>query len=140
MPKVRGNYAQKWKDRASTATEIYVEGVQNPRVDWATATQQAESNYNAGVQAAISKKAFGKGVRLAGSSKQIRGAVEKGSQRFSQGVQLGEGAYQSGIDPYIKATESTTLPPRGPKGDPKNLIRVQKMNEVMMKKKSELRG
>jgi hypothetical protein len=140
MARVRSGYTERWKTRASAASSTYVEGVQNPRNDWAIQTAGAKIAYSAGITKAISSNSFEKGVRKAGSAKQIRGVVEKGATRYAQGVMVGDANYEAGMSPYIQAIEATTLPPRGAKGDPANLERVRKMNEAMMKKKKELRG
>ena len=57
-----------WTRRAGAATPDYEAGVKNPRTDWEEATAAAEENYNAGVQAAINRGAFGSGVRAAGTN------------------------------------------------------------------------
>jgi len=135
MPRVRANAAAKFARNAAQAGGAYQDGVQNPRTPWAAATIAAEANQAAGVQAAIAAKSFAKGVRKAGDAKYTRGAVEKGVQRFSQGVQLAEGDYQTGVAPYFAVIESTTLPPKFPKGDPRNIQRVAAMAQALRAKK-----
>lgn len=135
MPKVRANSADKWARKASASTQDYTEGVANPRVPWAQATQAAAANQAAGVQAAIQRKAFEKGVARAGDEKWKRKAEGVGSSRFSQGVQAGVNDYQQGVAPYLQTIESTTLPPRGPKGDPRNIQRVAAIADALRKKK-----
>lgn len=135
MPKVRTGGAEKWSRRASGATEEYKAGVANPRTDWAEATQSAENSYNQGVQEAITQKRFSKGVRQAGSQKWRDKATEKGASRFSQGVSLGEQDYASGVAPYLDTISKITLPPRGAKGDPRNLERVKIISDALRKRK-----
>lgn len=124
MAKIRQGAADKWSRRASVATEDYQTGVDNPRTDWKTATMAAAKNQEAGVMEAIKNKSFEKGVAQAGSEKWKQGALIKGSQRFAQGVQDSQGAYEQGVAPYLRVIEQTSLPPRYPKGDPRNLQRV----------------
>lgn len=135
MPKIRSGGSQRWVDHASRATDDYVTGVQNPRVDWAQATAAAEQTYNQGVQDAISKGRFGKGVKRAGSASQIAGAVGKGSQRFASGVSDAQAKYASRVQPFLDVISNTTLPPRGPKGDPRNLDRVKAITTALRNKK-----
>jgi len=135
MPKVRGNASEKWVRKASASTQDYSEGVANPRVPWAQATAAAAANQAAGVQAAIQRKAFEKGVAKAGDEKWRRKAEGIGSSRFSQGVQAGASDYATGVAPYLQTIESTTLPPRGPKGDPRNIQRVAAIADALRKKK-----
>ncbi len=140
MGRVRAGGAERWKSRAAAASQTYVDGVNNPRRDWAEATAAAEANYAQGIQSAVSKKSFSKGVKRVGSEKQKRGVTEKGATRFAQGVQLGDANYQTGIAPYIQELESKTLPPRGPKGSPANLERVRAVNDALFKKKQQIKG
>lgn len=114
----------KWARVAGGAQAEYEEGVKNPRRSWSTETARAEKAYEAGVQAAIARKAFGSGVKAAGDEKWQRNAIEKGPQRYAQGVGLAQGDYEKGFAPYHQALSNLTLPARGPKGDPKNINRV----------------
>ena len=114
----------KWARRAGNAGPEYEDGIRNPRKSWAQETKAAETAYEQGVQAAISAKRFGKGVDKAGDDKWSKNAIEKGPQRFQQGVSLAQPAYEAGFAPFRDVIANTTLPPRGPKGDPKNIQRV----------------
>lgn len=135
MPKVRGNAGEKWGRVTPQRTDDYIQGVQNPRTSWQQATTAAEGNYQAGVQQAIAEKRFGKGVAKAGDQKWQSKAVTLGGQRFGPGVQEGVSAYQSGFAPYQQVIESTQLPPRFPKGDPRNLARVGAIATALRNKK-----
>lgn len=106
-------------------TQDYHDGVENPRRDWATATAASEGAYEAGVQQAIAKKRFGKGVKAAGTETWQRGAIEKGTQRWGPGVVLAEAKYARNFAPYRDAIERATLPPRYARRDPRNLDRVK---------------
>lgn len=135
MPKVRKGGAERWVNRASVATEDYKEGIMNPRKDWAQATIEGKSNYVQGIQDSISKDSYAKGVRRAGSAKQQSKSVGKGAQRFAAGVADAQADYATAIAPFIQVIESTTLPPRGPKGDPRNLERVKAITVALRNKK-----
>lgn len=110
----------KWKTKVAAAGPDYIDGVTNPKADWQTETSKAEGSYEQGVTAAIGRKAFGKGVSRAGTAKWQKGAIEKGPGRWTSGVALAEDEYRSGMGEVISTIEATALPPRGPKGDPKN--------------------
>jgi hypothetical protein len=114
----------KWKRVASGAAVEYEEGVKNPKRDWAKATAAAEPAYTQGITAALSRKAFGKGVNKAGTAKWQENAIKKGPGRYSEGVNLAEDAYITGFGPYREIIARTTLPARGARGDPKNINRV----------------
>jgi hypothetical protein len=135
MAKVRSNVAKKWGSNTTASTEFYTDGVRNPRTPWAAATTAAAANQAAGVQKAISEKRFEKGVAKAGDSKWQSGAIEKGSARFAQGVQAGQSEYEKNVQPFLQTIESTTLPPRYPKGDPRNILRVTAIADALRKKK-----
>lgn len=135
MPKVRLGSSQRWVDHASRATDDYVQGIQNPRADWAQATSAAEGNYEQGIQEAISKKRFGKGVKRAGSASQIAGAIGKGKDRYAGGVSAAESKYASRVQPFLDVIANVSLPPRGPKGDPRNFDRVVIIAKALRAKK-----
>jgi len=79
----------------------------------------------------MARGAFGKGVKTAGTSKWQRNALEKGCARWANGIMLAEDAYIQGFTPYAQVISNTKLPPRGPKGDPKNIERVRVMADAL---------
>lgn len=130
----------KWARVTSGAGNEYLEGVTNPRSSWASGAAGAEKAYNAGVQAAITRGGFGKGVRKAGDKKWQDNAISKGPARFSQGVSLAEDAYAAGFAPYADTLKALTLTPRGAKGDPANINRVAQVAKALNDKKKSLAG
>jgi hypothetical protein len=135
MPKVRGSPGQKFVNRAGVATPEYTSGVQNPRVPWQAAATAAASSQAAGVQAAIAAKRFEKGVAKAGDAKWSTKASTVGASRYAPGVQAGRADYETGVGPYLNAIQGITLPPRGPKGDPRNIQRVALIADTLRKLK-----
>ncbi len=123
--------ADKWVRRAGQAGPDYTRGVQNPRTSWAEATAQAADAQAAGVQQAISEGRFEKGVAKAGNAKWQRKASTVGAQRFGQGVAAAKGDYESGFAPYAAVIQGVTLPPRGPKGDPRNYERTKIIGDAL---------
>jgi hypothetical protein len=117
----------KWERQSASSTPEYEAGIKSPKTDWQKAASDAEANYTAGVQAAIQRKAFGKGVNKAGSAKWQNQALTKGVQRWAQGISLSKDAYTAGFGPYREVIQRTNLPPRGPKGSPQNITRVAVM-------------
>ena len=138
MPKVRAGTASKWGTNASQAGGYYQQGVNNPRADWQTATIAAADNQASAVQKAIQEKRFQKGVAKAGSAKWQAGAINKGVSRYTTGVQTAQGDFETAIQPFLQTIESTTLPPRYPKGDPRNIERVRVLADAMRKKKMSM--
>lgn len=131
---------EKWKRVAAGAGEEYRVGIENPRTDWASATRSAESQYNAGVQAAIARKAFGKGVTKAGTAKWQAMALAKGPSRWSEGIGLSGDAYRAGFEPYARVIAGLALPARGAKGDPKNIARVAAVAKALHDEKIKRSG
>ena len=128
-----GSIQSKFVNRASVAAPDYERGVKAPRRPWAQATQAAEANYVAGVQAAASKGRFGRGVAKAGDAKFQRGAIEKGIARFGAGVAAAAGDFAAGFEPFRAALQGTTLPPRKARRDPSNLARVGAVVTTMIR-------
>jgi len=124
MPVDAGRTAAKWKRRASSAGEEYAQGVQNPSKPWAASAAAAAPLYAAGVQAAIGRNAFAKGVGAAGDAKWQQGATQKGPARFAEGVTLAEPAYAQGFARVAGVLNSVQYPPRQPTGSPGNIARV----------------
>lgn len=136
--KTAAQSAKKWARVTPARSEDYAEGVATTDQDWATNTAAAEDRYKAGIQKAVSRGAFGKGVKAAGQDKWKKNTLEKGTRRWGEGVQAAEQNYQIGFEPYAAVIASTTLPPKYPKGDPRNLERTRVMNEALRKKKESL--
>jgi len=117
--------SDKWVRRASVAGPDYQAGVTNPRAPWAAAAVAGKMNWQTGVQGAITRDAFAKGVTNAGDEKWRTAAIRKGPGRFAEGVAIGKDEWQKGFAPYQAAISAVVLPPRGAKGDPKNIERVR---------------
>lgn len=116
--------AKKWARVTPQRTEDYSSGVKNPTKDWGAATLASSDAQAKGIQQAISEKRFEKGVSKAGTAKWQAKTATKGVDRWGSGVQVAQPDFESGFAPYAQRIASTTLPPRYPKGDPRNLERV----------------
>lgn len=114
---------EKWTRVTPGRQADFESGVAAPTKDWETQAAAAEGAYEGGVSAAVGRKAYGRGVRAAGTAKwKSKTLAVKG--RWGEGVRLGGDDFQSGFGPYHAVIERTTLPPVYPKGDPRNLERV----------------
>ncbi len=127
MPQTKGaaKAARKWKERTAVAVEDYREGVNNPRADWAQATEGAHDTWKAAITEAANKGSFAKGVAAAGTAKWKTGAITKGADRYPTGVAVAEDDYNRAMQGVISTIESVNLPKRYPKGDPRNIKRVE---------------
>lgn len=128
--------AAKWARVTPQRTEDYSAGVQQPRTPWAAAAAAANDRYKAGVTEAASQNRFVKGINAAGDARWQQKALAKGPSRFAEGVAMSGPDYQAAVQPYIDTIASTQLPPRGPKGDPRNLLRVAAISTALRKRKT----
>lgn len=138
MPAVKSGSATaaKWSRVSAQRTEDYQQGVAAPRTPWAAATAAAEERYKQGVTEAAGRGAFGKGVRAAGDARWSQKAQAKGPARYAEGVQMSGPDYAAGVQPYLDTIAATTLPPRYPKGDPRNVQRVAVLSAALRKRKT----
>lgn len=113
----------------------YQAGVQSPKKDWKTETSNAKDAWSQGVQDAIGRGAFDKGVTKAGTSKWQSKAVSVGVPRWGAGVTAGVPDYAAGFGPYQAVIAAVDLPPKGAKGDPRNFDRVVKIGTALHAKK-----
>lgn len=133
--KSMANIRDKWTRVTPGRTEDYKLGVQNPKRDWAEETKAAAGNWKAGIDAAATKGLFAKGVEKAGSKKWQAKALTKGPGRFAEGVYVAGPDYEAGFKPYRDAIESVDLGPKFPRRDPRNLDRVKKVVDALVKEK-----
>jgi len=127
--------AEKWTRVTPGRTEDYKIGIESPRKDWAEATGAAEESYKTGVTEAAAEGRFGRGVAAAGTPKWKDKALKKGVPRWGEGVRIAGPDYASGFGPYRDVIEQTNLPPRYPKGDPRNIERVAVLAAALRAKK-----
>jgi len=131
-----GRIAAKWARVTPQRSEDYTLGVQQPRTPWAAAAAAANDRYKSGVTEAANANRFQKGVTAAGDQKWQQKSLAKGPARFAEGVALSGPDYQAAVQPYIDTIAATALPPRGPKGDPRNLARVAAIASALRKRKT----
>ena len=100
-------------------------GLKDPKKIWVEEAAAAEEAWEGGVTDAVTRKAFSKGVVEAGQAAYIEPALKLGVGRYRAGVEFGTPKYGKKFAPYRDVIEGTTLPPRGPVGDPANIERVR---------------
>jgi hypothetical protein len=131
--KTAAEIAAKWKRVTSGRQADFEAGVKDPGVDWAGPTAAAKEAFNQGIQDAIGRGAFEKGVQASGTDNWRRGVVDRGIPRFTQGVAVAEQDMAAGIAKPRDVIERTlpTLPPRGPRGAPINQERSARMASAL---------
>lgn len=127
---------EKWGRVTPTRTEDYTLGIKNPKRDWAQAATAAKASWAGGVQAAATNDGYAKGVNKAGSAKWQDKATKKGPSRFAEGVVIGAADYGTAFSPYADVIKATTLTPRFPRGDIRNIERVKTLAMALRKKKT----
>lgn len=127
--------ADKWTRVTPGRVEDYKIGIENPKRDWQEETLAAEGNWKAGVDKAQAAGLFGKGVKKAGTAKWKEKALAKGPGRFAEGVYIAGPDYEKGFAPFRDAIEKVDLGPRFPRRDPRNLDRVKRVVDALVKEK-----
>lgn len=117
---IRDKYARV----APTRVADFQEGIRNPRRSWEQSTREAAERYAQGVTQAVGEGRFEAGVAKAGDEKWSRKTEAVGVQRWAPGIQASLQDYERGFAPFHQVIARTQLPPRGPKGDPRNIERV----------------
>jgi hypothetical protein len=133
MPKVKSAsaIAEKWSRVAPTRQQDYEAGIKDPGVDWARATEASRESYEAGVQEAIQGGRFQRGVTAAGNQKWADKTLNVGAGRWTGGVRAAATDYEHAMEPVVQVIERTVLPPRGPRGDPRNFQRAEVMGRAL---------
>lgn len=127
--------ARKFVQRGQGAAADYAAGVAGASNDWQQKTAASADTYNAGVQEAISRGAFARGINSAAASKYQTRSSGVGAQRFPQGIAQAGPEWETNTAPFLQTLSSLTLSPRRPKGDPGNLIRVQEVTQALRRRK-----
>lgn len=127
---------EKWTRVTPMRTEDYKLGVQTPRRDWQASAVASKESHKMAMAAAAASDSFAKGIVKAGTGKWQSRALQKGPARFAEGVMVGGDDYEKGFAPYRDEIEKTALPPRFPKRDPRNLMRVTAIATALGKKKT----
>jgi hypothetical protein len=126
---------EKWGRVTPQRSEDYALGIKNPKRDWAQAAAAAKQSHKDAMIAAGNNDSYAKGVAKAGTARWQDRAIRKGPGRFAEGVVVGAADYGTGFAPYADVIKATTLSPRFPRGDIRNLDRVKVISQALRKKK-----
>ena len=129
-----------YRQSISLVPQRYKAGI--ARADWKTAASrpEARANYEAGVQAAISRNAWGAGIDKVSNEEWKRMADSKGSQSIAQGMTQGAEKYQRNFAPIMDRIKSAveSLPPKST--DPMSNIDARLKPVVMAAREAAGRG
>ncbi|MEM4667426.1 MAG: hypothetical protein QW498_09015 [Thermofilum sp.] len=127
---------EKWRSRASAASGDYAAGVEAPKYDWQKNTLAASDAWKSGVTEAAAKNMFSKGVAATPTDFWKSRAITLGTARFADGVSKSVDVYKAKWAPYYDVLTKIELPPRGARGDPKNIERVRAIITALRAKKT----
>lgn len=127
--------ARKFVERGAAASGDYAAGVAGAAGDWQQKTAASAETYNAGVQDAISRGAFARGINGTAAAKYQERASNVGARRFPEGIRSAGPAWESATQPYLQTIASLNLEPRRPKGDPANIRRVEQVATALRRRK-----
>lgn len=126
---------EKWLRITPTRTEEYRQGIEEPRRDWEKAANAQKDLWKTSIIEAAEQDMFARGVAKAGTPKWRRRALLHGPERFKEGVQAAGPEFEAGFAPFVDVIRTTVLPPRFPKGDPRNLERVRVIAQALRQKR-----
>ena len=103
----------------------YQKGVSGKGSLWSSRTSASEANWQAGVQEAIAKKKFARGVTEAGPSGYDQGVTQKGVANWPTGMQQAGTKYQKKVAKFQPLWDQALPTPKGNRRSPQNLKRIQ---------------
>lgn len=116
--------AEKFARVAPDRARDYAAGVADANVDWQGPTERAKETWADGVSQAARDDRFAKGVKRSGTEHWRNKTTSMGVQRWPAGIREAKKDYEEGVAPYIEELSRVNLPPRAPRGDPRNIERV----------------
>lgn len=131
--KTASQSAGKWATNAGSASGNYLEGASSTTKDQSAAAIAAKGLYQQGIQEAISRDAYAKGLSKSGKAGWLRGVQEKGAANFGVGVTSpsAQSKYAQESGRFDSARNAASGQPRGAKGSPQNLQRVAAVVNAM---------
>jgi len=125
----------KWQRVTPQRTEDYKIGVQAPKRSWSDSALKQKETWKQAITAAAQAGLYEKGIQRAGDDGWKQQALAKGPSRFAEGVMISADKYEENFQPYAEEIQRVSLPPRMPKGDPRNIERVKAIADALRKKK-----
>jgi hypothetical protein len=125
----------KWQRVTPQRTEDYKIGVQAPKRSWSDSALKQKETWKAAITAAAQAGLYERGISRTGDDGWKNQALAKGPSRFAEGVMISADKYEERFQPYADTIAKTTLPPRMPKGDPRNIERVKAIADALRKQK-----
>jgi hypothetical protein len=144
MPKILlrplDEIGKKWVEVTPGRAPYYEAGVKSPLEDWASEAIAAAPTYKAAVTVPHIDRLYAGGVKMAGTAKWQRKAIEVGVGRFGPGVTAALDDFKSGFAPYHEELTRIEIPERGPRGADINFERVKVIGKALAKKRLALKA
>lgn len=131
--------AKKWGDVTPGRASYYESETPKKSSLWETNAGGAKGTYKTAVADPKIGDRFAGGIK-GKAAKFARKVTDVGVARFGPGVSAAVSDMQSGFDPYAAELAATTVPDRGPRGDPKNKEIVSVIFDKLHKKRLALLG
>jgi hypothetical protein len=131
---------QKYVTNAGNAVNAYKAGVQSPKQSQSAAAIAAAPTWQQAVSSPSAAAAFKSGLNRAGDTAWMNGALNKGAQRYPQGVQLAQAKWVANTTPYLQAIAALNLPAKGIRGSAQNYQRVQAVGQALHNLKAQSQG
>lgn len=125
MAKSASQSAQKFVERASSASGDYVQGAEQTTKDQSALAIAAAPIYASQVQLAITKGSYARGLGKSGKAGWLNGVKTRGGERFASGVAGSAQKYATNSAPFDTARNAAASLPRGAKGSETNFARVK---------------
>lgn len=123
--KTAQSVAQKFVDRASAASQDYVQGAASTTKDQAAAAAAAKEIYKQALTASFGRDSYAKGLQKSGKQGWLKGVQDKGSARYAGGIAASAAKYAQESGRFDTARNAAAGMPRGLKGSETNLARVK---------------
>ena len=117
--------AQKFVDRASSASGLYKEGAEKTTKDQSARAIASKKLYQEGLTASFSRDSYAKGLQKSGKAGWLDGVVKKGADRYAGGISVSASKYATNSGRFDGARQAADNLPRGLKGSQTNLDRVK---------------
>lgn len=132
--------ATKLAQRGASASGDYTKNAVAAAGDWHQNTSASNQNWKDGINAAVGRDAFSKGVQAAGPGAYSSQVQAVGGSRFSDGMSKAGPKWQAGFGKIAAMVQGKDLGPRGIKGSAANKQRSAAMSDAWRAAKLSVTG
>jgi len=135
--KSASSVSAKWGNRASGASQDYVDGAKNTTKDQSALAVAAIPIMKIAINKAIDSGRVASGLQKSGKQGWANGIATKGAGRYSEGVSgaTAQAKYATNSGAFDAARNASASMPRGEKGSSTNLDKVRAVVNALHKQK-----